>query len=330
MPVLLGVYLIWFFYSKLTDADKDTLFSAFKKADYVWVIFGLVPGFLSHLSRAWRWRYMLAALGHKVPFWNSYHAVMIGYIVNYALPRAGEASRAGLVYRYNKVPFNKGFGTIVAERIIDLCMLGGITLITLAMQSDQIDLFRSRVELFQHEMGSGGSGGIDPGTIIMYALAAALFGVVLLAIIKSSFRKKVIGFFIGLLDGLKTVFSMNQKWAYLGHTVFIWVMYVLMFAIPFQSLEATADVPVEGILTAFIAGTVGIVLVQGGIGVYPAFVGMIVTIYMASGSQNLIEGNALAMGWIIWTSQTLMMILLGGISLFLMPRINRISADAAH
>ena len=66
---------------------------------------------------------MLEPLGFKPKFTNSVLAVLVGYLVNLALPRAGEVSRATVMTNYEKIPFEKGFGTIVAERIADLIMM---------------------------------------------------------------------------------------------------------------------------------------------------------------------------------------------------------------
>ena len=85
--------------------------------------------------------------------------------------------------------------------------------------------------------------------------------------------------------------------------------------------RATAEVPWAGILAGFVAGAIGIVLVQGGIGVYPAFVALIVSVYMAPPEGGgLLRPEALAMGWLIWVAQTLMVIVLGGLSLLLISR----------
>ena len=74
---------------------------------------------LSHISRAWRWKYTLEPLGYHPHFLNSFMAVMIGYLVNLGIPRMGEISRAAAMTKYEDIPFNKGFGTIVAERVAD-------------------------------------------------------------------------------------------------------------------------------------------------------------------------------------------------------------------
>ena len=101
----------------------DVLIGYFKNANYSWVFLGLLFGILSHLSRAYRWKFMLEPIGYKPKFTNSVLAVLIAYLVNLAIPRAGEVSRAAVMANYENVPFEKGFGTIVAERIADLIMM---------------------------------------------------------------------------------------------------------------------------------------------------------------------------------------------------------------
>ena len=141
IPILFGFGLIWLFYDALCENEKTDLFKAFKSANYLWVILSLLLGWLSHLSRARRQSYLLKPLGYKVGFWNTYHAIMIGYLVNLAFPRAGEASRAGVLFKTEKVPFEKGFGTIIAERALDVLMLAIVGSVMLLLQLDKIDLF---------------------------------------------------------------------------------------------------------------------------------------------------------------------------------------------
>ena len=106
-PLGFGVFLIWLFYDALCEDQKKDLFAAFGKANYFWVFIALIFAFLSHVSRAYRWRYLLKPMGFNIKFWNAYHALMIGYIVNIIFPRAGEASRAGVLSKTENVPFRK-------------------------------------------------------------------------------------------------------------------------------------------------------------------------------------------------------------------------------
>ena len=69
---------------------------------------------------------MIEPLGKLPSFWNCYHAVMAGYVINLTLPRAGEAARAALLAKYEDLPFEKTFGTILAERVVDMIILSSI------------------------------------------------------------------------------------------------------------------------------------------------------------------------------------------------------------
>jgi uncharacterized protein (TIRG00374 family) len=321
LPLGFGVFLIWLFYDALCEDDKADLFSAFGRANYFWVFLALIFSFLSHVSRAMRWKYLLQPLGFKVNFWNSYHALMIGYIVNFVFPRAGEASRAGILAKSEKVPFQKGFGTILAERAVDVGMLGIICLIGLGMQFDKIDAFRSKIASFNSgEAGCGNSVIFSIlGKVVTYGLLLGVLTAVVLVIAKKSFREKIKTFVFGLWEGILSIFKTDGKIQFIAHTFFIWIMYVLMFSVCFYSLETTAELGIDAMLAGFIAGTIGIILVQGGIGVYPAFVGLIITTYLAPNEPGILP-DALALGWIIWTSQTLLMIILGLISLAINSR----------
>jgi glycosyltransferase 2 family protein len=319
LPLAFGVFLIWLFYDALCEKEKADLFSAFGKADYFWVGISLLFGFASHISRAYRWKYMLAPMGYNVKFWNSYHAVMISNFVNLAFPRAGEISRAAVIAKTEKIPFQKGFGTVLAERAIDVGMLGIIFLMTLSLQFDKFDLFKHKLETFGSAEGNCGNLFVFNlfAKLVMYGILAAILGVVLVYIFRKKFRERIKQFVKGIFEGVVAVFKMKKKMKYIFHTVFIWVMYICMFSICFYSLDSTANLGLDAMLPGFIAGTVGIILVQGGIGVYPAAVGLIITVYMDQAGLVNIHPEALALGWIIWTSQTGMMIVLGLISMAL-------------
>ncbi len=316
LPLGFGVFLIWLFYDALCEEEKVALFSAFGTANYFWVIISLIFGFASHLSRAWRWRYLLEPMGYKVSFWNSYHSVMIGYIVNLVFPRAGEASRAGVLAKTEKVPFQKSFGTIMAERGVDLGMLGIVALIGLALQMDKLDMFTATLSNFDSTAcGNTQIFGIL-GAIVKYGILLGLIGAIAAFAFSKKFRTKLIEFIKGFWEGIIAIFKTKNKLKFIVHTIFIWLMYVLMFGVCFQALPSTSELGIDAVLAGFIAGTIGIIVVQGGIGVYPVLVGLILTSYISTTDAS-IDPDALALGWIIWTSQTAMVIILGLVSLAL-------------
>ena len=241
---------------------------------------------------------------------------MIGYLVNLAFPRAGEASRAGMLLKTEKVPFQKGFGTILAERAFDVLMLALIGALMLVLQLDKIDLFTEKINNFNSGVDGCGNSLIFSilGGIVKYGIILGVAGAAILFIFKANIRQKIIDFIKGIFEGAFSIFRSKHKLPFILHTLFIWLVYVSMFGICFYTLESTANLGVDAILAGFVAGTIGMIVVQGGIGAYPAFVGLIITIYIAPERFTGISPQALALGWIIWTPQTIMMIVLGLIS----------------
>ncbi len=326
VPLALGIWLVIYFYRQLDQQQRRDLFVAFGQANWWWLGLSVILGWLSHLSRAWRWRYLLGHMGHHVGLWNSYNATLSGYFMNMVLPRAGEATRAVMLYRAEGVPFEKGFGTIMAERTVDMLILLSIAAITIALQFDRMDLIQARVESFRN---SGNTTEDVPTTSPFLPIAIGLLiliaGFVLRALWqRPAFRARVRSTASGFMDGLRSIIRTRQKGLFLLHTFLIWGLYVTMFWVGFFALDTTASVPFAGVMAGFIAGSVGIVLVQGGIGAYPAFVALIVSIYMpAPEGGGIIRPDALAMGWLLWAAQTAMIIVLGGISLLLISRKRR-------
>jgi uncharacterized protein (TIRG00374 family) len=303
LPLVLGGFLVWYSISKISI---DILIGYFKEANYSWIFLGLFFGVLSHLSRAYRWKFMLEPLGFKPKFTNSILAVLIGYLVNLAVPRAGEVSRALVLTNYEEVPFEKGFGTIVAERIADLIMMLSIVVITLFVQFDFI------YELLINNFNPTKIGiGLAVLSIGFYTLTSFVKKAT------SGFLLKIKTFVSGLAEGITSIFKMKNKWAFIFHTLFIWVMYVAMFWATIPAIE-DLNVPLGGILIGFIAGGFSIAATNGGIGLYPIAVAGALALF------DIPTEPATAFGWIMWTAQTAMIIVFGGLAFLFLPIYNKI------
>jgi uncharacterized protein (TIRG00374 family) len=302
LPLILGGFLVWYSLSKIS---MDVLIGYFKEANYSWIFLGLFFGILSHLSRAYRWKFMLEPLGFKPKFANNVLAVLVGYLVNLALPRAGEVSRALVLTNYENVPFEKGFGTIVAERIADLIMLLSIVMITLFVEFDFIYNLLTK--------------NFNPTKIII-GLAVLIIGFYVFSSFvkkaKSGFLLKIKTFVTGLVEGVTSIFKMKNKWAFIFHTIFIWVMYVAMFWATIPAIDGL-NVPLGGILIGFIAGGFSIAATNGGIGLYPIAVAGALALF------DIPTEPATAFGWIMWTAQTAMIIVFGGLAFLVLPIYNK-------
>lgn len=308
IPLALGVFLIWISLSRLTPEDIESVKTSFKTANYWWVLLSLVLGVLSHFSRAYRWKFMLEPLGYKPKFLNSAMAVIIAYLVNLGIPRAGELSRAAALAEYEDVPFEKGFGTIVAERVADLVMYALFILLAFLAQ---YDLIKTELSKKLPE---------NPVYTVVALIILAAIGYLFLKWLKNSEKESVVKlktFISGLIVGVKSIFTMKKKWAFIFHTLFIWLMYIMMLYVAKFAIPETADLSINAVLISFVIGTFSYAATNGGIGAYPIAIQSALLLY----SINEVAG--LSFGWIMWTSQTLMVLVFGGLSFLLLPLYNK-------
>ena len=307
LPLLIGVLFIYLSLKNTTEEDRANIYRSIKDAHYGYIFLSLVLGLLSHLSRAIRWNYMLNPLGYHPRLINNVLAIFITYIANLGVPRSGELFRATVLQTYEGIPFEKSFGTIIAERAVDVLMLLLTIGLAFLLEFDLIyALLKERA--------------VNPTYLILVLLlGAAMFWFVFLQLKKSSHPlvKKVLALFNGLAEGFLTIVRMEKKWTYVFHTLFIWVMYVAMFYLIKYAIPETTDLTFEALLIGFIVGAIAISATNGGIGIYPFSVSLVLISYGIS------KDASLAFGWIMWTAQTVMVILFGSLSFFLLPLVNR-------
>jgi uncharacterized protein (TIRG00374 family) len=302
IPILISIGLVWY---SLNKVPLQQIIEEAKNANYKWIVLSVFCLTLSHLSRAYRWLFMLEPLGYKVKFKNSAMAVFATYLINYGIPRSGEVARATILSNYEGVPFEKGFGTIVAERIADMIVMLGVISITLILQFEFI------VEFFSEKLSSN--------IFIIIGVAVLVFGLLFFVLQKnnSSIIKKIKNFVNGLIEGALSIFKMKKKWAFIGHTLFIWTMYILMFYTTTFAFKSLENIPIAAVLIGFISASFSVAATNGGTGAYPA------AVFAAFSIFGIAKDPSFAFGWLLWGSQTLMIIILGGLSLIYLPIYNR-------
>ena len=227
--------------------------------------------------------------------------------MNLVFQRAGDVARASAISKYEKIPLEKSLGTIVAERIADVIMLFSSIGIAFFLQANLI-----KKTLIKDDS--------DPIKTIILLIIFGLLGLVGYYFLKKSTHPvalKINTFISGLLEGVKSILNMKSKWAFIFHTVFIWMMYVSMFYAVTFALPETSGLPFGAVIVGFVVGGISMALTNGGLGYYPVFVGQVLIIYGIS------DNPANAFGWIMWTAQTIMVLVFGGLSFLLLPIINK-------
>ncbi|MCH1485034.1 MAG: flippase-like domain-containing protein, partial [Flavobacteriaceae bacterium] len=197
LPVFIGVFCIYYSF-------KDISFSEFKeyftKINYLWVFVGIFLGALSHISRSYRWKFLIEPLGYKLGFINSVLTVFSAYLINYTIPRAGDIARATMISKYENIPFEKAIGTIVAERAVDVISILVIIMIGLIIEFDKIS---NKLTYFIEQS--------DFSTLLWSSLILLFIAASLYIIIKRfKFYKKIKLFLSGMIDGITIIFRMKK------------------------------------------------------------------------------------------------------------------------
>jgi len=306
IPLGLGVFLIYYSYSKFTPQQLEEISAYFKKADYTFVILSVVFSLLSHISRAYRWNFLLEPLGYKPRLLNNFMAVSVAYIMNIFIPKSGEVSRALIINKYEDVPFDKAFGTIISERVVDLLFLFGFTIIALLLQFDKLSEFLLNV-LPIH---------------IIYNLIAVLSVFLVLFLLafkfsKSSIIKKILRFFSGLKDGVLSILKMKKNGSFIVHSFLIWGLYLLSFYTATFALNETSNIAFSTLIITFVVGSFSFAFTNSGFGSYPFFVAGILVIF------SIPETVGTAFGWIVWASSIASIVFFGGLSLIILPFYNK-------
>ncbi|HRW70043.1 MAG: flippase-like domain-containing protein [Lentimicrobium sp.] len=317
----IGVFFIWLFMRNLSLEQKREIFESFRQVNYSWIILAFVLGVLSHLLRTLRWKILMEPMGYRPKTSNVFMAVMIGYLANLALPRLGEVSRCGILTRYEKIPFNKSFGTVITERVIDMLSFVLLFLLLIVTQTGRIHTYIEQkiYSPLQEKFNFDFSGGSYFTWVAIILLATGLLAAFIIYrnFRHTAFYKKIYNLFSGLLEGIKSLTKIRKPMTFIVYSVGIWVLYLLMAWVVFYSLEETYGLGLDAGLTVLVFGSIGIMIVQGGIGIYPAIVAETLFLW------DIPETKGYAMGWLIWASQTVMILIAGVFSLILLPVLNK-------
>lgn len=301
--------LLWLSLRTLTPAEGenkwDIILAAWNSANKGWLILMAVVAYVSHFLRAERWRMLLVPSGNKVSLMSSFYSLMIGYLVNLAVPRGGEVSRCYNLYKLENTPVEVSFGTVVVERIADvLCLLAVIVLAFIVEWDKLIGFLKS--------LGIGSS---SSGFHIPIWIWLGGFGVIGLGIAVWQFRKneKLQKVLRGFKEGLLSVFQLENKGLFLIYSVLIWALYFGMSYTVIRAFDTTDQLGLNAVLAVFALGAIAMAApLPGGAGSYHTIVpaGLVVL-------YQLPQTDAVAFVFIFHAWQTFTMIVGGVVSLII-------------
>ncbi|MHB1277044.1 MAG: lysylphosphatidylglycerol synthase transmembrane domain-containing protein [Bacteroidia bacterium] len=299
-----------FIYLAFKDQDPVKLWKDIKSANFMWIGFAWIAGMVSNYSRAARWLIIAEPLGYKPKLSTSFHGVMVSYLVNFAIPRGGELTRAAMVSKAEKMPIGVVIGSVVAERVMDLLFMALIMLLALTIQYETI------TEFFVSSKDKPGEGESKMWLLIVLGVLGIL-GILFLIYRKRldhiSFFKRVNALYESFMEGIKGLTRIKRPIAFFVHSVVIWVCYYLMVYFCFFCIPQTSGLGAAAGLTVLVTSTLAVVLPSpGGVGTFHYFVPIALTLYGIKHDDGVIYAT------IAHAAQMLMFVLFGTISLVTM------------
>jgi len=298
-------------WKNIKPEQKHQIFDAIRRAKQWLIIPAIFVLFLAHYSRAMRWKILMEPLGYKPSNFNTFAAVMIGYLVNAGVPRLGEVVKCTLLARYEKIRADRLVGTIVMERAVDVVCLLVVFVAALIFQGGFIGehVANSFSSFFRDRTGH-----TSIRKVITFLSSVIVIGIILYVVLKKFGHIDAVGkiknVLRGILHGLTSIRLVKHKGMFAFWTVFMWALYLAGTTIGIYALQETAHLGIGGGLTTLAFGSIGMIVAPGGIGAYAWIVSKLIGWY---GLDEATIGNAL--GWLLWSVQTVI-ILIGGVICF--------------
>lgn len=297
---------MYYKYNEFTPAQITEMKGYFKNADYFYVYLSVFVALFGFISRAYRWKYSIEHMGYQSHFHNNLMAVCVAYFMNLTIPRSGEISRALILKKYENIPFDKAFGTIVAERVVDLFIFFLFVVVSFLVQFDLLkDYILAKIPLEK----------------LMILAVIGVLGFIFFILIWMYSNWKIVSTlkekFGGLIEGMMSIVRMKNKWWFLFHSFFIWFIYILTFYVTIFALKETSHIGFGAVIIGFVIGSLAIGFTNSGFGAFPLLIAEIFMLY------GIPDTAGTAFGWLAWISQTILMIVLGGLSFLFLPILNR-------
>lgn len=302
----IGFFFIYWFLLKLDPEQKAAIWDSFVTADYFWVAVAMLCCLLSHFVRALRWQLLFGPLDCTPRLNNIFGSVVVAYMANLAFPRLGEVVRCATLRTSDNIPMEKSLGTVVVERTIDLLAFGIILVAGLLVMFGKAKdwLYDGLSQKFESLPNMG----MILSACVILAIAALLaYKFIYPKLLRFAFFQKVDKFIKGGIDGLKSIFKLKPRAVvlFILYSVAIYLLYILGGLIIFQAFPETAWLGMRAAFVLYLFGSVGMTISQGGLGAYPVLVWQALAIY------GVADAVGMAAGWLLWSSQQAIVIVVG-------------------
>ncbi len=287
VPLIIVVVAVVFFVQKL-HIDPQKTWAEMRSANIIFLLAAFTIYYLSFPLRALRWRILLENVGFtrengvQLPkFWKLTEIIFISWFANAIVPaKLGDLYRAYLLREDAGVSATRTFGTVMAERLLDLIvlLLLFIPALIISLHANLPGVLRGGLEL---------------------TLAAVVLGMVALFIMRlfptqiaRLLPKRLRGYFYNFQEG--TLGSFKRIPTLLGLTFGVWGCEALRFLFVVLSVNLIGGDPIHIITAAFFIalGEALLTVVPftgGGVGLVEAGMLAMIGLFISLGAVNALN-----------------------------------------
>ncbi len=277
ISTLLAAGLLYWAFSK-SDLHWADIYQTAQTANYQWITISIIISLASHWLRALRWEQLLGAMQYKPGTTRTLSAVLIGYFANFIVPRMGEVTRCGSLQKTASIPFEKSFGTVITERIVDLLGLAAVVAITFVVEWKPIQQFLfPNFQLPPTILLAG----LAAGAIAFFALYWILRNRMIIQWNQFATTNKVGQILNGWFTGILSIKEVENPAKFILYTILIWVAYYANTYTLLLAFPSSEGLGLAAGLTVLVMGTFGMATpTQGGIGAYHSLVASALSFYL--------------------------------------------------
>ena len=312
----LGIFLIWISTKSLTKEEVEAVKYQILAANYNILVPSILIILLSHFMRALRWRMMITPLSYKPSLFNVFLSVLIGFFFNLIFPRLGELMKCTLLGKHEKIPVDKLVGTMVAERLIDVFCLLIVISMTIVSQYQRVGNYANElIGTFYKKIQFNITTTIITSVVFLIFLVGGF--IISKRFQKSKSIEKIKSIIKGILTGFGSIRKIEKKGLFIAYTISIWFLYLFCIKIGFLAINEISTLGWIPSLTILTFGSFAMIATQGGIGAYQLAVQKTLVLF------GVREVTGLAFGWLMWSVQTIFLMIAGPISLLIMSTVNK-------
>lgn len=262
----------FFLWLAFHERDLSSLQSTLLHQPIAWLVGLFLLQTFSHLLRAIRWKILLEPVKQSVSLHSAFSSLMIGFMVNGIIPRAGEVVRSYVLGKKESIPAGAVFSTVILERILDIISFATVLCLVVIVKAESIVIWFPSLDGAAWIIEGAGLI-LLAGFVTLFIRSQLIFSFLrkLAMVFPAPSRKKILGFIETFLQGFQAGGTSKNYAVIALLTCSIWFTYIVLLYLPMQLFQMEHLTLVSAAVLQVSNGLASAMPTPNGIGSYHSF-----------------------------------------------------------